>query len=476
MLCGCRTPISSAECSCAGVDKLVTERVHWRGSACLGAGLPQDPSLQFCFPMLTINTTSATKPWFRSRGYRHFDNPVSEAWALAYVANAQNIEQHRFWPFIAYSKSAPRYNSSAHKTEEKIRPIAYASHADSQVFAYYSQLIGREYERYVASAGLSESVIGYRALGKSNVDLAAEAFDQIERFGPCMALGFDVSRFFDNIRHEVLKRNWAKTLGEQWLPKDHYAVFRALTRFAVVDRNAMLGALGMSEQDYARGRSRVCSTENFRTSIAPLIRRNDADFGIPQGSPLSALASNLSMIEFDTYVANKVSETGGIYRRYSDDVLIVCGADQASSIEAEVKGALKYIGLELKDSKTVRCRFTAAGNQVQTADGSSLPYLGFTFNGRHRLVRSSSLSRHWRRLHSKVHAVERNAIHADEGITELFRKDIYERFTHLGATPNFIHYVYRASRTMHSKAIRRQVRRHMGIVDRAIRKAEESLK
>jgi retron-type reverse transcriptase len=45
--------------------------------------------------------------------------------------------------------------------------------------------------------------------------------------------------------------------------------------------------------------------------------------GIPQGSPISALLSNIYMFSFDKHMKNYVDSIGGKYFRYCDDMLLI---------------------------------------------------------------------------------------------------------------------------------------------------------
>lgn len=45
--------------------------------------------------------------------------------------------------------------------------------------------------------------------------------------------------------------------------------------------------------------------------------------GILQGTAVSAILANIYMIAFDEFVANLIENYHGLYRRYSDDFIIV---------------------------------------------------------------------------------------------------------------------------------------------------------
>jgi hypothetical protein len=48
---------------------------------------------------------------------------------------------------------------------------------------------------------------------------------------------------------------------------------------------------------------------------------NNDPFGIPQGTPISAALSNAYMMPLDKRIVEARGSVGGLYRRYSDDIL-----------------------------------------------------------------------------------------------------------------------------------------------------------
>ena len=67
------------------------------------------------------------------------------------------------------------------KFEYKERPISYASHYDSLIYSWYAYQLEDLYEKRIKSAGLTDSIIAYRRLGKSNVYFALETFKFIKK-------------------------------------------------------------------------------------------------------------------------------------------------------------------------------------------------------------------------------------------------------------------------------------------------------
>jgi RNA-directed DNA polymerase len=145
-------------------------------------------------------------------------------------------------------------------------------------------------------------------------------------------------------------------LNVDFLPTDHYAVFRAITKFSQVDRDELYKALGLHpRRPRAGGKHRVCTAQEFRDIIRGrgLIAVNRTGKGIPQGSPISAVLSNIYLLEFDARIQALVSAQGGFYRRYCDDLLVVMPtAELRAEMLATIRTMLSGLGLEAHPDKT----------------------------------------------------------------------------------------------------------------------------
>ena len=61
--------------------------------------------------------------------------------------------------------------------------------------------------------------------------------------------------------------------------------------------------------------------------------RSHSKNGIPQGSAMSTLLSNIYLAEFDQRIFEKGLNEGFVYRRYCDDLLIICKVDQVNDLK-----------------------------------------------------------------------------------------------------------------------------------------------
>ncbi len=411
--------------------------------------------------------SSKKHPWFRPRGYLHFDSPISFRKAQSIVMSPKRVARHSFYPLInyqidSYKVSKDQFGKLQKKAKE--RPIAYASHVDSHIYAYYAWLLNTSYEKKIQATGLNDNILAFRSLGKSNIEFADSAFEDIKRRENCSAVALDVSGFFDNLDHQMLKKSWADLIGVDQLPKDHFNVFKSLTRFSSVNKDKLYATLNIPASNPKNGRYRVCEASIFRDAVrgAGLIDVNRDCFGIPQGSPISALLSNIYMFEFDRRAKQVMDEQGGSYYRYCDDMLFITTKKYRDDIEYFAQDEIKKLNLSINVDKTEKRDFWInAGVQVCN---KPLQYLGFTFDGQRKLLRSAALARFSNRMKRGVRlakATQRkcNAIKRNRGLNErdLYKRKLYERYSYLGKR-NFITYSHRAADHMKSDAIRDQVK------------------
>lgn len=416
--------------------------------------------------------------WYTKRNYLHFDMPVSERKAEKIVRNSKKVARHAFFPFISYTFQLTKLDvdDSSGKLYHKPKPrsVAYSSHVDSHIYAYYAQQLSELYEEQVKQAGLGDSVLAFRKLnGKSNIHFANDAFSIIREFGECSAIALDFSKFFDTIDHQILKQEWAKLLKIKQLPEDHYNVFRSLTKFSMVDRNEIFKLFKISQYTpKARGRVRICSSIEFRDKVRSkgLIKPNpNGAMGIPQGSPISALLSNIYMLSFDEEMQKYVDTFGGKYFRYCDDMLFIVPPHFRDTIQAFANDKISKLKVKINKDKTeIRdfkyhngklCSFDEFGKQ------KPLQYLGFLFDGFSAYLRSAALARYSEKMRGGVKLAKKtmereNRIRVAKGEAEqdqLYRRKLHRLYSYRGRR-NFLSYGYRAAKIMNSKSIKRQLK------------------
>jgi retron-type reverse transcriptase len=241
--------------------------------------------------------------------------------------------------------------------------LHYCSHLDRCVYQRYAFLVNQKYNQRVNTDSLNDVAIAYRDnLNKNNIDFAKEAFDTIKKKARCLVMVGDFTEFFDRLDHVYLKTMLCDLLGVERLPEDYYAVFKNITRFASWDWKLLVEQSGhkITERGVRKKLNKqevLITKEQFQQYKHNSIVQHKLNRGIPQGSPISAILSNVYMLHFDKVVNEYVLENNGTYMRYSDDFLIIlpCESDE-KAVEYE-NWILSYVhnlnGLvELQKDKT----------------------------------------------------------------------------------------------------------------------------
>lgn len=409
--------------------------------------------------------------WYIQKNYLHFDTPISFKKASLIVKNPKTVGQHSFFPFLTFNISSIKFKYDNEQDKKirknKIRKISYASHIDGHIYSYYSTLLSEKYEEIVKDKKLHENILAFRKLDKKcNIDFAYQAFEDIKQFGECVVVALDFEKFFDTLNHSVLKKQWCHILGTSSLPKDHYNIYKSLTKFSKVDKKNIFKKFDIPKRNpKSTGKKRICSIEDFRNIVRKegFIKQNGT-VGIPQGSALSGLLSNIYMLDFDEKMKSFAEEKNGTYYRYCDDILIIIplSTTTANDIEDFAEESSNALAVKLNKEKTVTCTFRKEHGRLIT--DKTLQYLGFMFDGENTYLRSSSISRYHHKMKRGISlatktANKRNALRQQRGDPNknLYKKKIYERYSFLGKS-NFVTYGHRAQKTMHSTLIKKQVK------------------
>lgn len=508
------------------------------------------------------------KTWFKSRGYMHLTNKINpkndRAKIFRLVQNPKRVAKHAFFPlfhkkipqrrykqigFYPNGKSKRGHSKNGEPTK-KIRPLHYGTHIDTQIYAYYSnEIIQKKYEFLLKqNPELSKCITAYRRVPieagtespcKSSIHFAKEAFDYIKNRGESCAMAFDISSFFTNLNHKTLKKAWCKLLGTKSLPKDHYNIFKSITNYSyiLVDELRTGKNNSFDEQQLAYNRQKGIqaffeSPQALRKAIKGgeiRIYKNQYHDkngkakkirGIPQGLPISAMLANLYLLEFDKAVFKKVNDLGGLYRRYSDDIVVVCDETQKQEVSKFVIKEIEKYDLEIQAAKTEVSYFRYVeqddekflkvfslrkkkinGEEIEfEQEDYPFGYLGFDFYGYKTLIKSKNLAKFYRRMKQAVNSKAKRIEKVKEKYLisnpPLFKRKLYRVYSQKGQKPrkwrkerryleynhhldyytfntvekdnlyrgNYLNYVKRAARIMDEPAIERQLRRHFKIL------------
>ena len=386
-----------------------------------------------------------------TKPYAHFDLRVSLSMPSIrkYVMDRTKIVTHSFYPFIHFEKKNSRYGK---KGPKKPRELYYCSHLDRCVYQRYAFLLNCQYNIWACENNIDDVAIAYRDnLGKNNIDFAKDAFDAIRSFPQCFILVGDFTNFFDNLEHQYLKKMMCEVLGVERLPQDYFSVFKNITRFSSWDWKDIVKAAGenIAERGVRKkinSKETVLTKEQFQKNKKD-IKKNISGVGVPQGSPVSAVLSNIYMIKFDKDIKRYVTSKGGIYMRYSDDFIIVLPYERDAEIADFTSYIFSYVEsmkglIDLQKEKT-SC-YTYKDEVIYEGDQpSSINYLGFLFDGKSIRIRPRAITKYYYRMRRKANTIGRSNWTSSKG-RRISAKELYSIYSRNDEKQTFIDYARKA--------------------------------
>lgn len=505
--------------------------------------------------------------WYKIKGYYHVSakasiNPYSISRNIKRIVNKEYVSQYAFYPLLHVNIKQRRFKkdpdtgirsytqSSDGKivSNAKVRPIHYANHQDALIFSYYSHILQSKYESILdKDEKFSSCITAYRKIedpetrkGKSNIHFAKEVFDEIRtralKDGECIVLAFDIKSYFSSLDHEILREKW-EWLIDARLPNDHQNVFNAATRFSFIYKNDLRNnqykkrTRNLDEKGIAKIRNKhgfeafFSSPAEFRNAVhdgrlriykSPFKNRQSGKpIGIPQGLAISAMLGNLYLIDFDRTIFNSlVNDKGCFFRRYSDDIIIITNRENATHVKDYVNSQINKHNIDLSHDKTEEFIFlNGTDNSVCSFEfrnslpgkKKSLTYLGFEFDGMRPLIKSTNISKFYRKMIYAVKSRCKRALKESERTGKnpvLFKRQLFKIYrdhdldktivkfrnfkriekndvgeyrvivSRMRSKPhgNYLTYVRRASEIMEEPAINNQLRNEKKIFNQAIQK------
>lgn len=477
---------------------------------------------------------------FKKKNYLHFDHPFdfpkSKGEIKKIVSSIKKAAAHSFKPLVKIKLKTPRYRyqeeiaggpylsakerKEKYGLETKTRPISFASHFDRYIYNFYSFCLTKRYQEYIKDKEFDSCVYAYRndLDGKCNIQFAKEIFDYVKRTGSCTAIALDIKGYFDSIDHQKLNEKWCKVIGvaNKQLPDDQYNIFRSLTKYSYVNNVSLLKHYKVDLEEYKNSTKRIPTLTDlipglkFRNKFAELREKNiivqnnsheplpDGSkryFGIPQGSPISALLSNIYLIDFDEEIYRLSQSEGFLYRRYCDDIIIIVPNNKVAHYHDLIVKRIGEYYLKIQSKKTEKILFTKDKlgklrgfnlDKIGFVSGfdeavkeelfyKNLQYLGFEFNGHKTFIRSTSLSKYFRKMHKRIIKTVYMSYSPNAKGEKIFKRQLFERYTHLGKR-NFLSYALNASKKyyynnkgkrkegMGAPEIRGQIAQHLDIL------------
>lgn len=417
---------------------------------------------------------------YHVKPYPHFDSriPITNL-VEKNLNNPSYIATHSFYPFIHYTKVTCKYNKVERKLIPKNREIFYAGHMDGYIFKYYGDKLNCLYNKYCIDNGINKVSIAYRnnKKGMNNIKFASEVIKFISNQKNAFIYVTDFTSYFDNLDHELLKERLLEVLGikSNKLPSDWWNIFKNITRYSWIEKydieKYLLETKGID----------IKKTEEIERYLTPkefrefrkrgVISQNEKGFGIPQGSPISAVLANVYAIHLDIELNEYTKKYGGIYRRYSDDIILVFPFENEKKClyhKNKIESIIHQNKIQASEEKTKSLYFynKKIYKDAMFQKESKLDYLGFSFDGYTIKIREKSLYKYYNRMYKKIYSIKK--AEKKEG-RKIGRKKLYLIYSHFGRRykgyGNFISYAERAHKEFSKNnqiesKIYNQIKRH----------------
>lgn len=473
--------------------------------------------LPFCYykPMKKIFDTwlisildEKWKDLKKPRTYPHFDATIKtkkDIVALSKIfLDKDAIIKWNFLPFIHYNKQERKYNwnniknkTSKRKAESKVknRSILYASHRDAILYSWYAFQLNTYYEFFLKEEWLDLCVWAYRQnnwVSRSNITLSDNVIKEIKSRKNCAVLTFDITKFYDTLNKVVLKNNWSYIINNfyrtnvAWLPSDHYAIFKSIFYYSCVSLRELHIFLNHKYHNLPENIMRKINRYNgyvcYPADLNEIRSKGqiykkwefieklklehpweydifDTNLWIPQWSPISPVLANIYLSLFDKGINTYLSSIWGIYRRYADDILIICDANLREHIEDFIYREVKKVNLNIQAAKTDWFIFSEE-KIIERKDSESqnshrnLQYLWFEFDWKNTFIRWSSISRYYQKMRSWIRRNLKNALKLDPNATIIRNERIRNNFL----VEKFARYTRNSAKILWSPEILRQLR------------------
>lgn len=359
---------------------------------------------------------------YKDKSYWHLDGHKTIDMVYDYISSDKNIVKHSFYPFIHYEMKFNKFNIKKNngKKKAKIRQIFYCSHIDRYIYQRFGSYYNDCYNTYCQEKGFDKCSIAYRnnKKGKCNIHFAKDVFRFIKERENCFIMVGDFTNFFDNLDHKYLKDKLCTVSNQQKLTDAQYKVYKSITRFSYLDITDIANFLCILQKKITTLKPKLTTTQ-LHDLKKNYLKHNKDDknnwktYGIPQGSPISAIFANVYMIDFDEKLNEFTKQQKGLYRRYSDDFIIVIPNIKQEEYESIADKIMEVVNntpnLTLENKKTAFYHFnqkklTPINNVLpeQINESSQLNFLGFSFDGENVKLRDKTITKYYYKLYSTI--------------------------------------------------------------------------
>lgn len=153
--------------------------------------------------------------------------------------------------------------------------------------------------------------------------------------------------------------------------------------------------------------------------------------GIPQWLVISPTLANIYMLNFDYQVGTKIKEWGGFYRRYADDIGIVCEDHYSEQIKNLITEEIQKLKLVIQNKKTQEyiCEDWKVSRLDNCTNGDKLAftYLWLTFRDGKGYIRNGTIAK-W---HQAINKIIKHAFGMKKDGLNVDSQDVYKKIMNL---------------------------------------------
>lgn len=435
------------------------------------------------------------------KNYLHFDNNIKIQDIREYL---KDISNHQYIPFINYKIVKNKWNKT-HNYIKDYRIISVSSHKDNYVYQYYNNIINNKYEKYINNNNLSKNICAFRKnIGKSNINFAGEILNYIKEQNNCYVFVADITKFFDNLDHKILKNNLKRVLNTEKLSKETYSMLKSLTKpvfmniediYEILKKEGIYIEINKEELSKYGNKylweninkfgkkynwKKILTKETFKKYKKEYIKPTKEELknktiGIVQGTSVSGTLSNIYMIDFDKEISKIIESLNGKYLRYCDDLIIAIpnyNDIDFNNLVIKIEKLVKNIKLEFKSEKIQLLKYEnqkVINLNDLSDENNSIQFLGFVLKNNKIIdIRESTKQRNNRKLIKKTNIWKKLK---DKTKDKIIKKAIYEETIINGEKGNYKKYTFgnyqtNASNIIGGETLKKLKKKSISLIDK----------
>ena len=158
-------------------------------------------------------------------------------------------------------------------------------------------------------------------------------------------------------------------------------------------------------------------------------------------------------------VAKFVNKFNGFYRRYCDDIIIVCGINEYKKVKKYIESEISSVKLKIQGDKTEIRFFNINDKGIiscvdEAGENKSLQYLGIKTNGNEEWLRGKTVAKNYRKI---TRAVKKEYFRSKKTKNNFAKHKLYKKFAY-SKKRSYLAYAKSAAKILNSKILKKQIK------------------